>query len=112
MAVLADLDGLRRYVGAATTTDDVLLSERLDSARRHIEGRIYAASVGSDDVEEAILLLASRLYKRRQSPEGTSGFGGEGVVVRILASDPDIRSLLERHADLSDADELTGIGIG
>lgn len=110
--MIADLDTLRRYVGAATTTDDVLLTERLDVARAHVEGRIYAASHGTDDVEEAILLLASRLYKRRASPEGTAGFGGEGVVVRILATDPDIRSLLERHMDLSDADPLTGLGIG
>ena len=31
------------------------------------------------------------------SPEGTAGFGGEGLVVRILTNDPDITRLLERH---------------
>lgn len=107
----ADVATLRRYLGASTSSDDDLLSDRLDVARAHVEGRVYATSVGSDECEEAILLLASRLYKRRQSPEGAAGFGGEGVVVRILASDPDIARLLERHADMS-SDLATGAGIG
>lgn len=116
--MIADLDALRRYVGAVSTQDDALLQERLDVARAWIEGRVMATSIGEDAVEEAILLLANRLYKRRQSPEGTAGFGGEGVVVRILNSDPDIRALLERHQDLShglDADGNSvseGLGIG
>ena len=58
------------------------------------------------DVQEAILLLASRLYKRRQLPEGVAGFGGEGVVVRILGMDPDVRQLLDRHLD------LLNVGVG
>ncbi len=108
----ADLTTLRRYVGAVSTADDAELKERLGTARSHIEGRIYATSQGADGVEEAILILANRLWKRRMSPEGTAGFGGEGVVVRIMNSDPDIRALLERHVDYGSTDEDTAIGIG
>lgn len=45
------------------------------------------------NVEEAVLLQAARLYKRRNSPEGVTGFGDLGVV-RITALDPDIDQLL------------------
>lgn len=107
----ADVPTLRRYLGATSSSDDDLLGDRLDVARAHVERRVYATSVGLDEVEEAILLLAARLYKRRQSPEGAAGFGGEGVVVRILSSDPDIVRLLERHADMS-SDLATGVGLG
>lgn len=106
MATTADLATLRSYVGAVSTADDTLLSERLASARAWVEARVMEDSVGTDEVEEAILLMASRLYARRNSPEGTMGFGGEGIVVRVMASDPDIKALLERHWDMS----CVGIG--
>ena len=47
----------------------------------------------------AIVLLASRLYKRRNSPEGVAGWSDLGVV-RIMAQDPDIERLLEWKYDL------------
>jgi hypothetical protein len=79
--------------------DDALLLERLVSARTHVYERIKVSHRAANDVQEAILLLASRLYKRRQSPEGVAGFGGEGGLIRIVAADPDIVELLERHLD-------------
>jgi hypothetical protein len=48
------------------------------------------------------VLLASRLYKRRNSPEGVAGWGDLGVI-RIVASDPDIARLLEHKLDMSRA---------
>ena len=116
--MIADLTTFRRYIGAVSTADDEELQERLDTARAQVEGRVYADSVGTDPVEEAILILGHRLYKRRQSPEGTAGFGGEGVVIRIMQTDPDIKALLERNLDMGhvdengDVDPLTAIGIG
>ena len=109
--MIADLATLRAYVGAVSTKDDALLTDRLAVARRHVERRISPDYVGDDDAEEAVLLVASRLYKRRQSPEGAAGFSGEGFVVRILSTDPDVRALMERLQDLSTNLE-TGIGIG
>jgi hypothetical protein len=105
-AVVADLETLRRYVGAKSTVDDVLLQERLDSATEYVYERTMECRWGHPDVQEAILLFASRLYKRRQSPEGVGGFTGEGIVVRLPGDDPDIRRLMDRHLDLGN------VGVG
>lgn len=101
--VKADLDTLKRYVGARGNQDDAILLERLIVAREHVYTRIYPAARVDNDIQEAILLLASRLYKRRQSPEGVAGFGGEGGLVRIVAGDPDINDLMERHLNMREA---------
>lgn len=45
------------------------------------------------DVVMATLLMASRLFKRKDSPEGVSGFGEFGAV-RVPTNDPDIERLL------------------
>ena len=47
-------------------------------------------------VTEACLLLASRLYRRRQSPEGVVGFGEFGPV-RLTRSDADVAELLRPY---------------
>lgn len=99
-SVIADLATLRAYVGARTTTDDELLQARLFVATEYVYERTMECRWGHSNVQEAILLLASRLYKRRQSPEGVAGFTAEGVVVRLLAEDPDVRTLLDRHRDM------------
>jgi len=46
------------------------------------------------DVREACKLLANRLYIRKNSPDATAGVGEWGPV-RVAASDPDVRALLE-----------------
>ncbi len=101
-----DLTEFRAFIGAVSVSDDEGLKQSLDAARAHIFTYIYTDAQDELAVDEAVLLLASRLWKRRQSPEGTAGFGGDGVVVRILARDPDIDKLLERYQD------MTNIGIG
>ena len=45
------------------------------------------------EIGEAVLLLASRLWMRRQSPTGVTGAGEFGVV-RVSHSDPDVTALL------------------
>ncbi len=107
MAVV--LDDLRRYVGAVSTQDDDLLQNALDASIAWIGDRIYP-STDTDDVDQATLLLATKLYQRRRSPEGVAGIQGVDAVIRIVANDPDVRLLLERHMDLSNS--ATGIGIG
>lgn len=101
--VIADLETLRVYVGARTTADDALLEARLLVAREYVYDRIKVEHRTDNDVQEAILLMASRLYKRRQSPEGVVGFGGEGGLIRIIAGDPDFNDLIERHRDYTRA---------
>jgi len=101
--ITADLETLRSYVGARGNQDDALLEARLIVAQEHVYTRTMPSRWDHNDVQEAILLLASRLYKRRQSPEGVAGFGGEGGVIRILAGDPDVAELMERHLDMTNA---------
>lgn len=55
-----------------------------------------------DDIKQACLLLAHRLYKRRDSPHGIGGFGDLGAV-RVLANEPDLAGLIDpyrRHSVL------------
>ncbi len=104
--VIADRATLKTMIGAKSDADDEQLDDALAAASGWVYDRIMISSYTDADVQLAILLLASRLYKRRQSPEGVAGFGIEGVVVRVLASDPDINRLLERHLDMCKA----GIG--
>jgi hypothetical protein len=104
--IIADRETLKVMIGAKSDADDEQLDDALAAASHWVYDRVMITSMTHHDVQLAILLFASRLYKRRQSPEGVAGFGVEGVVVRVLASDPDINRLLERHVDMS----IAGIG--
>lgn len=102
MAQAADLDLLRQRI-KLQGIPDAQLAHCLDVATAWVEDRVFASPDGTPgtrhpDVTEAILLLAQRLNSRRSSPEGVAGWGDLGVV-RILATDPDVTSLLERHVD-------------
>jgi len=46
-----------------------------------------------DDVSQATLLTAARLFRRKGSPEGVAGFSDMGVV-RVGRADPDVQALL------------------
>ena len=46
------------------------------------------------EVKEATLLMASRLYSRKDFPTGVAGFGDYGVV-RVTAADTDVARLLD-----------------
>ncbi|MFD5057429.1 phage gp6-like head-tail connector protein [Streptomyces sp. NPDC058394] len=49
-----------------------------------------------DDVGEAALIQAARLYRRRSSPEGVTG-SAEWGVVRLSRRDPDVWNLIEPY---------------
>ena len=104
--VVADLATLKLFIGSLTANDDELLDDALAVAQEWVYERTMRCDWDHPDVQQAILMLAARLFQRRRSPEGTAGFGAEGIVVRVLASDPDINRLIERHL------ELTNVGIG
>jgi hypothetical protein len=78
------------------------LERSLTGATAWVRERVYPARFEDDEVQEAIVLLASRLYKRRNSPEGVAGWNDLGVV-RIAASDPDVARLLEHKLDMTAA---------
>ena len=97
-----DLADLKQRLGVTTTANDAQLGWCLEVATAWVDDRVYVSDRQPGerhaDVVEAILILAGRLHARRNSPEGVSGWGELGVV-RILGTDPDITSLLERHID-------------
>jgi len=103
MAVTADLDTLRLYLGMTQTRDDAVLEIDLAAATAYVQPRVTASSWLLDDVQTAVIMMAARLYARRRSPEGVAGFGAEGLTVRVLASDPDIYRLLEHNLDMLEA---------
>ena len=49
-----------------------------------------------DDIHEAALILASRLYKRKDSPEGIIG-SAEWGVRNLSRRDPDVWNLIEPY---------------
>lgn len=100
--MIANLDALRGSLGTVSNVSNVNLERSLTAATAWVRERVMVAHFEDDETQEAIVLLASRLYKRRNSPEGVAGWGDLGVI-RILASDPDIRSLLEHKLDLTNA---------
>lgn len=101
MAQAADLDLLRQRL--RPQAGDAVLAQCLDVATAWVEDRVYPvpdARLGTrhPDVTEAIMLLAHRLFKRQQSPEGVAGWGDLGVV-RITSVDPDVEGLIALHRD-------------
>jgi len=91
----ASLDSLRKMIGAQATKDDGTLSICLEAAGNWVYDRVYPTMINDPEVVQAVLLLASRLYKRRLSPEGVAGWDDMGAI-RIIARDPDLVSLLEQ----------------
>ncbi|MFE7791313.1 phage gp6-like head-tail connector protein [Streptomyces sp. NPDC057460] len=49
-----------------------------------------------DDIAEAALIQAARLYRRKDSPEGVTG-SAEWGVVRLSRRDPDVWNLIEPY---------------
>ncbi|MDX2921298.1 hypothetical protein PV370_25695, partial [Streptomyces sp. NE06-03C] len=49
-----------------------------------------------DEIVQATLIQAARLYKRKDSPEGVTG-SAEWGVVRLSRRDPDVWALIEHY---------------
>ena len=99
---LADLK-LRLNIKGTDAASDQQLQWVLDVATAWVDDRVYAdpdqiPGERHAEVVEAILLLASRLYARRNTPEGVAGWPEIGLT-RVASEDPDLTLLLERHED-------------
>ncbi|MFD6531581.1 phage gp6-like head-tail connector protein [Streptomyces sp. NPDC060184] len=73
----------------------------LESGRVQVTTRFGWPEVPAD-IDMAAHLLAARLYKRKDSPEGVTG-SAEWGVVRLSRRDPDVWNLIEQYV-------LPGIG--
>jgi hypothetical protein len=99
---LADLKK-RLNIPLTQTQADPQLGWLITVATAWVDERVYPdpdqiPGVRHAPVVEAILILASRLYARRNTPEGVAGWPELGVT-RVVAEDPDLAVLLERHED-------------
>jgi hypothetical protein len=103
MAVDASLDALRQMIGARSTSDDALLTWALEAATDVIRPQVYETHWNRSNVQQAVLMHANRLYRRRTSATGVEGFGPEGFSVRVSSVDPDVRQLLQPSRDMSKA---------
>lgn len=79
--------GLGRWFPTPTTTGR--------SARVEVTGTWGWPAIPVD-VTQACLILASRYYKRKESPDGVSNWGDLGVI-RIGRTDPDVMALLDPY---------------
>ena len=77
-------DGLGRILVIIPTFNEI---ENIDM----ITGRLRASV--PDDIVQACLILSTRLFKRKDSPEGVAGFADFGAV-RLSRMDPDVQALL------------------
>lgn len=65
------------------------------SARVEVTG-VWGWPAVPVDVSQACLLLAARVYKRKESPDGVSNWGDFGVL-RVGRTDPDVVALLDPY---------------
>lgn len=89
------------YIGEITVDQVPIMTDCLDAAISYLEWRTdgeleldeYDDVIIPATLREATLLLTSRLFRRRLSPEGVAGFGEFGAV-RVGVVDPDIERLI------------------
>lgn len=101
MADWPDVDRLARWVNVSTPTETeaAILDELVAAVPPHVRAYCDRTFDGLDDVElpepvaEAALLLEGRLWQRRNSLDGTVGFGDAGVVT-VARTDSDVYRLL------------------
>lgn len=103
MAAWPDRDALesrlRSTATVAPSVDAADLDRWLNAAKAAVVVRTVFAADGeiSDDVAEATLLLATRLQRRKDSPEGVAGVGVDGAALHIARTDPDVVMLLKPY---------------
>ena len=93
------LEPLNGIAGGITTPytqiraiDDLVFPLDSGEATVQVTG-VFGFSSVPTEVKQAAVLLASRIFKRNDSPLGVAGFGDLGAI-RVSRIDPDIESML------------------
>lgn len=98
MAEHTDSDRVRLWLNLNATDDPDLVAavvEAANSVTARYVGEVSAETIPSEsDASLAATMLAARLYRRRNSPEGVQGVTPDGLAIGIVRSDPDIARLL------------------
>lgn len=101
MATWPDIGEARQYIGEVTDEQMPVLADRLAAAIDYIAWRCDGNIEEDEDyveivpahLRDATLLLTSRWFRRRLSPEGVAGFGEFGAV-RVSRVDADVELLI------------------
>jgi hypothetical protein len=105
MATWPTLDEVRQMLRLEPgPAEDPLIDKARLAAIDYVTGRVDSkyilADAGGflipDGLYEATLFAAARFYRRRDSLDGTIGWGDVGVV-RVGRNDPDVDALLTRY---------------
>jgi hypothetical protein len=97
---MIDETDLAKRVGIATPTDDetAQLARVLGGVRSKIAKHYALPDTPTDDElaawDEAHLIAAHRLWRRKDTPEGRKVFA-DGTVIRVTGLDGDVEELLE-----------------
>lgn len=96
------VEDVKKYLGSqpvSAPVNDEVLTDALAAAEDRVTTRCMdSANVDPrpTELDQAVTMLAARLYRRRFSIGGFEGFGDLGIA-RIPALDPDIEDLLIRY---------------
>ncbi|WP_330182820.1 phage head-tail connector protein [Nocardia sp. NBC_01503] len=88
---------VKAYLSLTDTSDDAALTEVVDAVNdlmAHWFGpAVIVADEWPDRLVQGAVMLAARIYRRRNSPSGVESFGELGPIY-VQRNDPDIAHLL------------------
>lgn len=97
----ATVAAVREHVGLADGRDTVRVQRIVDAVNSQVRrwpvcdpARGQADWQLAADAVEGAVMLAARLYRRKNSPAGVETFGSEGAVY-VQRNDPDLAQLLQ-----------------
>lgn len=93
----ATLDAVRRHLRVTTTADDDLIQDAVDAANAWISTLPGPQQINEDwfpNLVQGGVMLAARLFRRRNSPAGVEAFSDLGGAVYVQRNDPDIAMML------------------
>lgn len=96
----ASVPGVKAHLGVLDNRDDVRLERVVAAVNAKVrrwpccdQARGAEDWTGAEDVVEGANLLASRLFRRKNSPAGVEAFGADGLAY-VQRSDPDVAMML------------------
>lgn len=92
MAVELTVAAVKDWLKLTTSSDDALITQCVGAAGRLL-ARYDAGDGEREDHQLAGIMLAARLYRRRNSPEGVQAMTDAGAFY-VARTDPDIARLL------------------